>query len=89
MALLYENLLRGMHSNNIQEWFQDAKDLLLGLEEMEDPSPEDIQLAFHLSQIIENFELTESNLVDRRREKMKDVDQLFAVRRTGSSILFK
>ena len=89
MSLLYENLLRETHSNRIQEWYQDIKDLLMGLEEMDDPSPEDIQLAFHLSQIIENFELMESNLVNRKREKADDIERLYTVRRTGSSVLFK
>jgi hypothetical protein len=89
MSLLYENLLRETHSNRIQEWYQNIKDLLLGLEEMDDPSPEDIQLAFHLTQIIENFELMESNLVNRKRQKADDIDRLYTVRRTGSSVLFK
>jgi len=89
MSSLYENFLRETHSNRIQEWYQDLKSLLSGLEEMEDPSPEDIQLAFHLSQMVENFELMEGNLVDRRREKLKTVNSLYETRRTGSSILFK
>lgn len=89
-ALLYESFLRNTNTDKIQEWFQDLKDMLSNLEEMEDPAPEDIQLAFHLNQIVESFELMESNLVDRRRTKNQSVDDLYERKGTyGTSALFK
>jgi hypothetical protein len=89
-ALLYESFLRNTNTDKIQEWFQDLKGMLSNLEEMEDPAPEDIQLAFHLNQIVESFELMESNLVDRRRGKMKSLDDLYdRDRSSGTSKMFK
>jgi competence protein ComGF len=90
MTLIYESFLRQTHSGNIQEWFQDLKSLLSNLEEVADPSPEDIQLAFHLNQMVENFELMESNLVERRRDKNQDVSDLLDRDRSfGTSKLFR
>jgi competence protein ComGF len=88
MSLLYESFLRDTHSNSIQEWFQDLKNLLTELEGIPDPDTSDIQLAFHLSQMIENFELMESNLLERRRIKNKGMDGVNKKRSVGSSILF-
>ena len=89
-SLIYEALLRQTNSDNIQEWFQDLKDTLTELEETSDPSPEDIQLAFHLNQIVENFELMESNLVERRREKNRGINDLYDRDRScGTSKMFK
>jgi hypothetical protein len=88
MSLLYENFLRTTHSEDIQEWYDDLKRLLENLEGMPDPEPEDVQLAFHLNQIIENFELMESNLLDRRRSKNQNSDDRFDYRSKGTSVLF-
>jgi len=88
MSLLYESFLRDTHSSSIQEWFQDLKNLLSELEEMSDPDASDIQLAFHLNQMIENFELMESNLLERRKVKNKGMDDMYERRSVGSSILF-
>ena len=88
MSLLYESFLRNTHSDNIQEWFQDLKNLLEKLENEPDPSPEDIQLAYHMTQLIEGFELMESNLLERRKEKNKGINSLYGKRSSGSSVLF-
>jgi len=89
MSLLYENFLRKTHSNNIQEWFLELKDLLAELEDEPDPGAEDIQLAYHMTQFIESFELIESNLLVRRKTKNKGIDNLYKERSSGSSVLFK
>jgi hypothetical protein len=88
MTLLYEAFLRKTHSENIQEWFQELKDLLAELEEVGDPSPEDIQLAFHLTQMVENFELMDGNLVERRREKNSVINNLYDRDRSNGSLVF-
>jgi hypothetical protein len=88
MSSLYESFLRTTNSDNIQEWFQDLKNLLESLEELPDPEPEDVQLAYHLHQVIENFELMESNLLNRRRRKNEGVDNLYNPRPVGSSVMF-
>ncbi len=88
MSLLFESFLRTTNSDNIQEWFADLKDLLENLEEMPDPDAEDVQLAFHLNNIVENFEMMKSNLLDRRKKKNRQVDKIFENRSTGSSVLF-
>lgn len=88
MSSLYESFLRSTHSSNIQEWFQDLKNLLENLEGLPDPNPEDVQLAYHVAQIVENFELLESNLVDRRRTKNDKRDVIFDRKSTGSSVMF-
>ncbi len=88
MSLLFESFLRTTNSDNIQEWFDDLKDLLENLEEMPDPDAEDVQLAFHLNNIVENFEMMKSNLLDRRKKKNRQVDKIFENRSTGSSVLF-
>jgi hypothetical protein len=88
MSLLYENFLRNTHSANIQEWFEDLKKLLSEIETIDDPDPADIQLAFHLKSVIENFELMNSNLIERRRDKNKGVNDLYKDRASGSSVLF-
>lgn len=77
MSFLYESFLRDTHSDKIQEWYSDLKRLLEDLESLPDPDPSDVQLAFHLNQIIENFELMEGNLVERRREKNKNLDDIY------------
>ena len=88
MSLLFESFLRTTNSDNIQEWFDDLKSLLEKLEEMPDPEPDDVQLAFHLSHVVENFELMKSNLLDRRKKKNRQVDRIFERGSTGSSVLF-
>jgi competence protein ComGF len=88
MSSIYESFLRATHTDNIQEWFTDLKSLLESLEDIADPNTEDIQLAFHLTQMIESFELFESNLVERRRGKQQRSDGLYENRSTGSSVLF-
>ena len=88
MSLIYESFLRDTHSDNIQEWFTDLKSLLESLEDVPDPNTEDIQLAFHLTQMIESFELLESNLIERRKGKQRRSDGLYEKRSTGSSVLF-
>ncbi len=88
MSLLFESFLRTTNSDNIQEWFDHLKDLLENLEEMPDPDAEDVQLAFHLNNIVENFEMMKSNLLDRRKKKNRQVDKIFENRSTGSSVLF-
>lgn len=88
MSLLYENFLRITHSDNIQEWFHELKDLLAELENESDPGPEDIQLAYHMTQLIEGFELTESNLLVRRKSKNKGINNLYDKKSSGSSVLF-
>jgi len=87
--LLFENFLRNTHSTNVQEWFEDLKNLISELEMLDDPAPEDIQLAYHLNSIIENFELMNSNLIERRREKSEGIDNLYEDRSIGSSVLFR
>ncbi len=76
MSLLYESFLRSTNSENIQEWFDDLKNLLENLEDMPDPEPKDVQLAFHLTQMVENFELMRTNLVERRRRKNQKIDDI-------------
>ncbi len=88
MSLLFESFLRTTNSDNIQEWFDDLKNLLEKLEEMPDPDAEDVQLAFHLNNVVENFEMMKSNLLDRRKKKNRQVDKIFENRSTGSSVLF-
>lgn len=88
MSLLYENFLRITHSDTIQEWFHELKDLLSELENEPDPAPEDIQLAYHITQLIESFELTESNLLVRRKSKNKGINNLYDKKSSGSSVLF-
>ena len=88
MSLLFESFLRTTNSDNIQEWFDDLKNLLEKLEEMPDPDAEDVQLAFHLNNVVENFEMMKSNLLDRRKKKNRQVDKIFESRSTGSSVLF-
>ena len=87
--LLYESFLRSTHSNTIKEWFQDLQNLLSELLEAEDPSPEDIQLVYHMTNIVENFQLMESNLTDRRRKKQKTLDDIYTNRPRGSSVMFE
>jgi len=90
MTSIYESFLRETNSDSIQEWFKDLKDVLSKLENVADPSPEDIQLAFHFNQIVENFELMESNLVERRREQNQNVSDLLDRDRSfGTSKLFR
>ena len=88
MSLLFESFLRTTNSDNIQEWFDDLKNLLEQLEEMPDPDAEDVQLAFHLNNMVENFEMMKSNLLDRRKKKNRQVDKIFERKSTGSSVLF-
>ncbi len=88
MSLLYENFLRKTHSKSVQEWFTELKDLLVELENIPDPGMEDIQLAFQLTQMVENFELMDTNLVKRRSDKQKGLDNLYKDRPHGSSVLF-
>lgn len=88
MSLLYENFLKKTHSRGIQEWFQELKDLLAELENVPDPDTEDVQLAFHLTQLVEDFELMDANLVNRRADKQKGLDDLYKNRPSGSSVLF-
>lgn len=77
MSLIYEGFLRETHSSVIQEWFDNLKQLLEELEELPDPNPADVELAFHLTSMIESFSLMESNLVERRRNKNKAVHDIF------------
>lgn len=88
MSHLYESFLRTTHSQNIQEWFDDLKNLLKEIEEIPDPDAENVQLAFHLSNLIENFELMESNLLEHRKQKNKGINNLYDRRSSGSSVLF-
>jgi len=75
--MLLEAFLRETHSNSVQEWYNDLKGVLTKIEEMDDPNPEDVDLAYHLNSIIESFELMESNLLERIREKNNTLENIF------------